>query len=204
VSVSREIRDRIRSDAEAADYWYVPKGQAAGPENWPRIAKHLRVLSRYESVPWSIAQSRFARELRRRRLIDPYKSHGQSVSAVARMQFPVWRVLGFAWITAKGVPEVTEVGRRFMMARTEGERRRLVTMQLHRYQFYNPSLPRHFEGFRTFPVLALYRVLEQADLKMSWDEFLLWAREFGTLGMLIAWRGSSTSGAIYRQTTEIA
>ncbi len=86
--ISRLLKERIRPDAEAADYWYVPKGQAAGPENWPRMGDHLRVLSRFESVHWSVAQSRFARELRRRGLIAPYGSHKKGFSAVARMQFP--------------------------------------------------------------------------------------------------------------------
>ncbi len=176
MAISRRLAHRVEIDAKAPDFWYVPKGQAVNCANWSRIADHLRVLSKFQSVPWHAAQPRFARELFRRRLIKPYKGHRKGFSPVARMQFPVWRLLGLAWINTNNVPEVTEVGRLFMKARSQQKKQELLTMQLHRYQFYNPSLARHFSAFRTFPVLALYRLMSQVGWKITWDEFRL----FGT------------------------
>ena len=174
--ISRLLRDRIEADAKAPHYWYVPKGQAVNTENWPRIADHLDALSAFQAIPWDEAQPKFAKALLRKGLIEPYKNPGQGFSAVARMQFPVWRLLGLAWINAQSGPEMTEVGRLFVQARGRAKRRDLLAMQLHRYQFYNPSLPAYFGAFRTFPILALYRLLAQAEWTLTWDEFAL----FGT------------------------
>jgi hypothetical protein len=176
MGISRALRSRIERDAKAPEYWYVPKGQAVNVENWDRIAEHLRVLSEFHTTPWEEAQPRYAELLLKRNLIEPYKNQEQSFSAVARMQFPVWRLLGLAWVNTSRVPEVTEIGRRFIEAGSTDERRELLEMQLHRYQFYNPSIARHFADFRTFPVVALYRLLSHVDWKLNWDEFLL----FGT------------------------
>jgi endonuclease NucS-like protein len=176
MGISRALRSRIERDAKAPDYWYVPHGQAVNAENWERIAEHLRVLPKFQTVPWEEAQPQYAKLLLKRNLIEPYKDHRDSFSAVARMQFPVWRLLGLAWVNASRVPEVTDVGHRFIDAKSTDRRRELLEMQLHRYQFYNPSIAPHFTDFRTFPVLSLYRLLSHADWKLDWDEFLL----FGT------------------------
>ncbi len=176
MAISRLIRHRVETDAKAPDYWYVPKGQAVNSENWHRIADHLQILSEFQTVPWSGAQPKFARALLNKGLIDPYKDHEESFSAVARMQFPVWSLLGLAWINTKNEPEITEVGSLFVGVKSASTRLHLLTMQLHRYQFYNPSLPEYFAKFQTFPILALYRLLTQVDWKITWDEFRL----FGT------------------------
>jgi hypothetical protein len=96
MGISRLLRKRIESDAKAADYWYVPKGQTVSADNWDRIAEHLRILAKFQTVPWQEAQPRYAKELLKRKLIEPYKHHGEGFSAVARMQLPVWRLLGLA------------------------------------------------------------------------------------------------------------
>jgi len=170
---------RVQTDAAAPDYWYIPKGQAVSTDNWPRIADQLAVLSNFQTVPWAEAQPKFAAELLARGLIEPLREHESGFSAVARMQFPVWRLLGLAWINKRGQrrePEITDVGRCFVELKTEAERRQLLTMQLHRYQFFNPSSAAHFSTFRTFPLIALYRLLSQTDWHLDWDEFKL----FGT------------------------
>ena len=176
MAISRALSYRIERDAKASDYWYVPKGQAVNQENWPRIADHLRELKKFQSVPWRVAQPRFAQALLKRKLIAPYRKHGSGFSAVARMQFPVWRLLGLAWVNAANVPEITEIGKLFVAAKSQKDRQRLLTMQLHRHQFYNPSIASHFGGFKTFPVLTLYRLLSQSDWRLDWEEFKL----FGT------------------------
>jgi hypothetical protein len=176
MGISRSLRKRIETDAKASDYWYVPKGQTVSADNWDRIAEHLRVLAKFQTMPWEDAQRRYARELLRRKLIEPYKVHKTGFSPVARMQLPVWRLLGLAWLNTSHIPEITEVGREFVAARSTKQRRELLTMQLHRYQFANPSNPPHFANFRTFPVLALYRLLQHVDWWLSTVEFLL----FGT------------------------
>jgi hypothetical protein len=173
MAISRALRKRIESDAKASDYWYVPKGQTVSADNWERIAEHLRVLAEFQSVPWEEAQPLYAKDLVERQLIEPYKNHEEGFSAVARMQLPVWRLLGLAWLNAQRVPEVTDIGKRFIEARSVSERRELLAMQLHRYQFANPSNPPHFAHFRTFPVLALYRLLQHVDWRLGEDEFLL-------------------------------
>jgi hypothetical protein len=147
MGISRSLRKRIESDAKASDYWYVPKAQTISAENWGRIAQHLRILAQFHTVPWEEAQPRYAQELLRRKLIVPYKDHKAGFSAVARMQLPVWRLLGLAWLNSQRVPEITDVGRRFITATTKEHRRELLTMQLHRYQFFNPSNPQHFASF---------------------------------------------------------
>lgn len=89
------------------------------------------------------------------------------------MQFPVWRTLGLAWINQDGEPEVTEVGHAFVDAREASRRRELLARQLHRYQFHNPCFLRRFEAFRSFPVLALYRLLEQTEYRLDRTEMVL-------------------------------
>lgn len=175
MAISRALRARIESDAKSADYWYVPHGQAISVENFERIAEHLRVLATFQTVPWDEAQPLYARELLKRNLIAPYKTTGK-FSAVARMQFPVWGLLGLAWVNTDGAPEVTELGKKFVATRPNKERQDLLEIQLSRYQFHNPSLSRHFRPFRTFPVIGLYRLLSHCNWRLSWDEFLL----FGT------------------------
>ena len=200
MAISRPLRHRVETDSKASDYWYVPKGQTVNSENWPRIADHLRILSGFQTVPWSDAQPNFAKALRDKGLIDPYKSHKKGFSAVPRMQFPVWRLLGLAWINTQNEPEITEVGRLFVDAKSEDHRRTLLTMQLHRYQFYNPSLPEYFAKFQTFPILTLYRLLAQVDWKITWGEFRLFGtriRSFGDADVLAnlieEWRALTTS-----------
>jgi len=170
---SLALRRRIEQDAKSPDYWYVPKGEAVYSRNWGMIAKRLKVLHEVEAMPWREAQARLERELRRRKLIEPYL---EGFSAVARMQFPVWRLLGLAWINTNNEPETTAVGREFIEASND-RRRDLLLMQLHRFQFSNPSLGgSHFARFRAFPVLALYRLLSQTGWKLSETELKL----FGT------------------------
>lgn len=173
MAASRALRRRIQTDAQSPDFWYVPKGQAVHPSNWPRIAEHLKVLADFQTVPWAEAQKDYARELRLRELIEPYKDHKDGFSAVARMQFPIWRLLGLAWINDDNAPEITEVGRRFVDSKSEADRRELLTMQLYRYQFCNPSVAPHFQGFRTFPLLALYRLLLNVEWTLSLQELRL-------------------------------
>ena len=176
MAISKLLRNRIEHDAKAPDFWSVPKGQAVHPENWERIAAQLQVLTEFETVPWSRAQAKFAKALLDRDLIDPYQDHKRGFSAVARMQFPVWRLLGLAWINTKKEPEITEIGRQFVGAKSMSLRQRILASQLHRYQFYNPTLPHYFDSFRTFPVLALYRLLSHVDWHIDRDELTL----FGT------------------------
>jgi hypothetical protein len=175
MGASRALRTRVEADARASDYWYVPKGKAASADNWPLIADFLRVLSKFRTVPWEEAQAKYVRALLGQKLIDPYKTYKEGFSAVGRMQLPVWRLLGLAWVNTANVPEVTEVGDLFIKSRKQ-QRRELLTMQLHRYQFWNPSAARHFSDFKTFPVLAFYRLLQYTDFHLSWEEFTL----FGT------------------------
>lgn len=176
MGASRTLVNRIKSDAEAPDFWYVPKGKSVDAENWKLIAEQLAVLNKFKTVDWSDAQPLYVKELLKKKLIDPYKDHENDFSAVARMQLPVWRLLGLAWVNSKNVPEVTEVGERFIKSTDDASRRKLLTMQLHRYQFYNPSNDHHFSTFRTFPIVGLYRMLLDLGGRMNWPEFLI----FGT------------------------
>lgn len=200
MAASRALRRRIQRDAQSPDFWYVPKGQAVLPSNWPRIAEHLKVLAEFRAVPWAEAQQDYARELRLRELIEPYKDHKDGFSAVARMQFPIWRLLGLAWINDENEPEITAVGQRFVDLKSETDRRELLTMQLHRYQFSNPSVASHFQGFRTFPFLALYRLLFNVEWSLSLQELRLFgsrirsfedADELG--GLVDEWRSLDDS-----------
>ena len=90
------------------------------------------------------------------------------------MQFPVWRCLGLAWLNQRGVPEVTEVGRRFIGGKVKN-RRILLSMQVHRYQFWNPTIARHFSEFKTLPVLSLYKLLQNIGWYVTRAEFILLA-----------------------------
>ena len=176
MAVSRLLVARIRSDAESPDYWYVPKGKNVDSKNWQLIADQLRTLDEFRTVPWADAQALYVKTLLNRKLIEPYKDHKKGFSAIARMQLPVWRLLGLAWVNHKGVPEVTEVGKLFIAAKNDTARRSILILQLHRYQFWNPSSDLHFRAFKTFPVLVLYRLLLQTDWRLDWREFYL----FGT------------------------
>ncbi len=111
-------------------------------------------------------------ELQKKRLIDPYKKHGEQFSAIGRMQFPVWRLLGLAWINQNGVPEVTDVGRAFVKAQAKS-RKTLLSMQVHRYQFWNPTNAVHFKEFRTLPILSLYNLLLSINWHITREEFVL-------------------------------
>jgi RecB family endonuclease NucS len=164
----------MEHDAKSADFWYVPKGQKIAPENWPRIAAHLKILKKYEDVPWEDAQKKYAQDLQDAKLIDPYTKDKKAFdfSAVARMQIPIWHLLGFAWLN-DGVPELTEVGRTFVRAKRD--RRRIITTQLLRYQAFNPCLAQHFNPSRTFPVLAFMRLLSQVEWSLDSTEFQLFA-----------------------------
>ena len=172
MALSRSLQARVESDAKSPAFLYVPKGRSVDRNNWKAIADSLKVLDKYRRVPWKEAQPDFVRDLRRRRLIEPYKSYRSGFSAVGRMQFPVWRLLGLAWLNQKKEPEVTEVGKEFMVRRTEA-RRELLSMQIHRYQFWNPTNSRHFAEFKTVPILALYKLLSYTDWYIDRCEFIL-------------------------------
>ena len=171
---SRALESRIKADAESPAFLYVPKGKSVSEENWPLIAELLGILDGYRKTPWRDAQPAFVEEIAARNLIRPYRNHADGISAVGRMQFPVWRSLGLAWINEHGVPEVTEVGRRFVRGRT-ADRRKLLSMQVHRYQFWNPTIAAHFGKFETIPVLSLYKVLQNVGWHVSREEFVLLA-----------------------------
>ena len=169
---SRALESRIKSDAESPAFLYVPKGKSVSQENWSLIAQLLKILDGHRRTSWTDAQSAFVEKIAARKLIRPYKSYESGFSAIGRMQFPVWRLLGLAWINNDGVPEVTEIGRTFLRSGTK-KRQNLLSMQVHRYQFWNPALPKHFKEFRTFPVLSFYKVLQNIGWYASREEFLL-------------------------------
>lgn len=175
MTISRALSTRLQKDAQAPSFWYVPKGKTVSEDNWELIAKHLRVLNEFRKTPWDEAQPKFVERLQQENLIDPYKEVQKGFSAVGRMQLPVWRLLGLAWVNEQNIPEVTQIGDRFVKANNP-KRRKILTMQLHRYQFSNPTTQKHFSDFATFPVLGLYRLLNECSGKLSWDEFRL----FGT------------------------
>lgn len=170
--VSRTLQKRIKDDAASPAFLSVPKGKAVSEDNWQLIADMLRVLDEYRKMPWSEAQPLFVRRLLDEELIEPYKDHKKGFSGVGRMQLPVWRLLGLAWVNEGNIPEVTEVGRKFIDAKSK-VRRALLSMQAHRYQFYNPTNSKHFNEFNTFPLLSLYKVLQNTNWRMSKQEFLL-------------------------------
>ena len=58
---------------------------------WARIAEHLRVLAQFQTMAWEQAQSRYAKELLTRKLIDQYKTHKRGFSAIAGMKLSVRR-----------------------------------------------------------------------------------------------------------------
>ena len=68
-----------------------PKGQSVSMQNWARIDEHLRVLAQFQTMPWEQAQSRYAKELLTRKLIDQYKTHKRGFSVTAVMQLSVRR-----------------------------------------------------------------------------------------------------------------
>ena len=172
MAISRALQSRIKADADSPAFLYVPKGKSVSEQNWPLIASLLEALDKFRAVPWATAQARFVKEIRKKKLIDPYRSEKEEFSAVGRMQLPVWGLLGLAWVNEAGVPEVTDIGRRFIRGNT-ADRRKLLSMQVHRYQFYNPSHSRHFQEFKTFPVLSLYKVLQNVQWYLDREEFIL-------------------------------
>ena len=171
MAISRTLQSRIKSDAESPAFLYVPKGKSVSEQNWALIANLLKALDKFRAVPWAKAQARFVKEIRKKKLIAPYRSDKDEISAVGRMQLPVWRLLGLAWVNEAGVPEVTDVGRRFILGNT-ADRRKLLSMQIHRYQFYNPTHAPHFQEFRTFPILSLYKVLQNVQWYLDREEFI--------------------------------
>ncbi len=172
MAISRALQTRIRSDADSPAFLYVPKGKSVSEQNWPLFASLLKILDKYRTVPWATAQARFVREIRKKKLIEPYKSDKDEISAVGRMQFPVWRLLGLAWVNQKGEPEVTDIGRRFIRGST-ADRSRLLSMQVHRYQFYNPTHAKHFQEFNVFPILSAYKVLQNVQWHLDREEIIL-------------------------------
>ncbi len=169
---SRALQSRVKTDAESPAFLYVPKGKAVRPENWDSFAEFLKLLDKYRKIPWKDAQPRFVKDLQKKRLIKPYKNYTTGFSAVGRMQFPVWRFLGLAWINESRIPEVTEIGRKFVKDGTKN-RRSILSMQVHRYQFSNPTCAAHFAEFRTIPILSLYKLLSYTNWYISREEFLL-------------------------------
>ena len=174
MTLSRALQTRVKTDADSPAFLYVPKGKAVIADNWDLIAEFLKVLDRYRKTPWTEAQPRFVADLTKKNLIDPYKSQAGGYSAVGRMQFPVWKCLGLAWINERRVPEVTEIGRKFIAGKAM-DRRKLLSMQVHRYQFWNPTIAPHFSEFQTLPLLSLYKLLQNIDWYVSREEFVLLA-----------------------------
>jgi Endonuclease NucS len=173
---SKALIGRVKNDAEETDFWYVPKGKSVDSKNWPLIAEQLKLLNKYRTMDWHDAQPKYVEDLLKNKLIEPYKDQKEGFSAVARMQLPVWRLLGLAWVNEKNVPEVTDVGRAFIDAKSDKIRQELLAIQLHRYQFWNPSNHPHFSAFRIFPIIGLYRMLTECNYHLTWEEFSL----FGT------------------------
>lgn len=169
---SKLLKDRIVSDAKAADFWQVPKGKSVERDNWELIAFQLEALNKFRTVEWNEGQGLFVAELKKRKLIEPYKTVTEGFSAVGRMQLPVWRQLGLAWINDKNVPEVTEVGNAFIKMNAS-DRQTLLAIQLHRYQYWNPTNAAHFSNFKTFPVISLYRILLECGDRVSREELKL-------------------------------
>ena len=51
----------------------------------------------------------------------------------------------------------------------------LLSMQVHRYQFWNPTIAPHFSEFKTLPVLSLYKLLQNVGWYVTREEFILLA-----------------------------
>ncbi|WP_017931447.1 endonuclease NucS domain-containing protein [Robiginitomaculum antarcticum] len=167
----KHLQKRITESAKDPTFIYVPKGKTINPENFNVISQQLRILDEFWKTPWDLAQELFVDRLIEEKLIDPYKDNSESFSAVARMQIPVWKLLGFAWVNKENIPEVTPVGRAFFKASLK-KQKEIVKVQTLRYQDGNPSLDRKFHSNRGFPVNEILKLLVLADWKLSREEFI--------------------------------
>ena len=171
------IQEAVIAHGRNPAYFYVPKGKALKPENFETIASMLRELDKFDDVTWDLAQPSLANRFQELELIKPYKDNRNSLrefSAIVRMQIPVWKMLGLAWVNDDNVPEVTGVGRKFYGSKPK-QREILAAKQLARYQDGNPSLDRKFQGTAKFPHEVYLRLLSLLKWKITNDEYMLFA-----------------------------
>lgn len=161
--VSRYVRDRA--------YWYQPKGLAVTVDG---VFDRLRILKEFEATrPWRQCQPDYVRRLR-----DEGISAAQG-GALARMLKQVMTVLGFAWVDASDLVEITPAGDQFLTSEARDE---VLARQSLRYQFWNPAIGgRTHQVIRLHPVPFLVRLLQTLEQDLSFSEYNLFvsrAREF--------------------------
>lgn len=162
--ISRYVRDHA--------YWYQPKGLAVTVES---VFDRLRILKEFEATrPWRECQPDYVERLR-----DEGISLAQG-AALARMLKQVMTVLGFAWVDASDLVEITPAGDRFL---TSSDRHEVLATQSLRYQFWNPAIgARTHQRIQLHPVPFLVRLLQTLDQDLSIIEYNLFvskARDFG-------------------------
>jgi hypothetical protein len=58
MAISRELRNRIESDATSPDYLCVLKDRIASSQNWDRVAEHLKDLFRFSAGTLRLCRGR--------------------------------------------------------------------------------------------------------------------------------------------------
>ncbi len=172
-ALTRYWRDWIARYAADGAYWYVPKGKSIA--DVITIQKQLRILQKFEGLPWRENQKGYLTALKKAGLSDASAEDGDHKGVpIARMLTRVFSTLGFAWIDGSEAVTLTPAGEAFIASPKPAD---ILAHQAKRYQIANPLAgQRESQSMEIHPVPYLLEVLESAKTLTRLEYILFCAK----------------------------
>jgi hypothetical protein len=137
-------------------YWYFPKGRSVSDVTTLRDC--LSILKRFErDKPWREVQADYIAALNLAAVSQANDTWDGGGAPFARMLVQVFRILGLAWVDGSDLVEITKAGDLLIVG---GDPAAVLSRQMERYQFYNPSISsREHQSVQLHPLPFLAEVM---------------------------------------------
>jgi Endonuclease NucS len=137
-------------------YWYFPKGRSVSDVN--TLQECLTILKRFEGgKPWRDVQADYIAALNSAAVSQASDKWEGGGAPFARMLVQVFRILGLAWVDGSDLVEITKAGNLLIEG---GDPAAILSRQMERYQFYNPSVSsREHQSVQLHPLPFLAEVM---------------------------------------------
>lgn len=175
-----EMQDFLRRYGKTSAYWYVPKARTLTDENIVAVYEVLRILEKeFLDRPWNgEAQHDLLVRLIAAGVVDPVVENAKKNDANALMR--IWKIflqfLGLVWLDDKTEQIVLTPAASGIIAENQPMvGRKIIEMQLAKYQYPNPGLNAEYSTEFTglLPLLFLLQILQRTDYHLTKTELCL-------------------------------
>jgi Endonuclease NucS len=166
-------------------YWYVPKGLAVSTNS---LKPRLKVLKEFEGgKAWRHCQRAYVQRLNDKGISVAEIEWEGGGAPLARMLKQVFVMLGLAWVDPNDRVEITPAGDKFL---TDKDPDGVLSDQMSRYQFTNPSVASHaHKAITLHPIPFVGEVLRSLDGQsidaFEYTLFVSRAKNFGDVDLVI-------------------